>query len=279
MEVHSQRNRLAAIVAGHAPRSRYALALGLTALAVLFPTGCRCTGTPEACVNQYNCVSYPDSTFFGHYPTCWKQWPAEWVGCPGEYAETVEPVGPAGQGAEMLPTPPESNSKRPSDAEPKTPDDSLPRVVSPPELSPKEPPLEPSAPPPSEPSLTPPPDQSRRRVPRISTASFAPPDLPPPPMPISVSTLRDTKLSATSHSTPLLVAPLPAVEGPAGLPRSNGAQVRRTPPMPAEDRVSETRPQGITGKIAAPMRLPDARPASSRRTARAQPARTFTPAG
>ena len=96
MEACRQCNRLAAIGAGRDPRPRCALALRLTLLAALFQTGC--VATPQECVSQYNGVSYPDSMYFGHHATCWKQWPREWVGCPGETGETVESDWPRGAG-------------------------------------------------------------------------------------------------------------------------------------------------------------------------------------
>ena len=149
---------------------------------------------------------------------------------------------------------------------------------------PAEPPANPSTAPPGEPPLSPPPGQSRRRVPRVSTVGFAQPDLPPPQMPMSTSTLHDTQ-DATSSAprplTPLLVAPLPALEGPSGRPRSNATQVQRTQPTTAQVDPHQTRSLGAetTGETVSPLPVPSARRAGSRRTSRPQPVKAFTPAG
>jgi hypothetical protein len=54
---------------------------------------------------------YWEFGFYGHHPTCWQQWPAEWVGCPhyGALEYPVQPVEVLPSGP-VNPPPPAANS-------------------------------------------------------------------------------------------------------------------------------------------------------------------------
>lgn len=133
MEFFRHRNQFSPNGALRRRCPRCVLALKMTLLVSLFQSGC-CT-TPENCVKQYNGVSYPDSLYFGHHATCWKQWPAEWVGCPGEAGEMIDqPPGP-GAKPETLPPPTAGEANAASDATP-PPTDMPPPVIEPPPLPP-----------------------------------------------------------------------------------------------------------------------------------------------
>ncbi len=281
MEFRVHRNRPTAIVAGLESTRRAALSLWLAPLVAAVLGGCCSTGMPASCVAPYDPVSYPDSLYFGHYPTCWKQWPAEWANCPAGFAESVQPQMPSPSApTNTLPSPMQGDStppnpselklppedkaaKAPADATPAAPMPAEPTPVQP---APKEPapqatpPIEPmpgaappsllppetppAQPPKSEPK-TPPPGQSRRRTQRTAITSFDPPGLPPPPPSAVTRELRDRVTAAPRReaATPVLFAPPDAVQRLDGAARPKVTSASR----PTSKVVSAELPSGRSG--------------------------------
>lgn len=208
MQARRHRNQFSSQLSRRDRSLRCAIALKMILLAAVFQTGC-CT-TPEDCVKQYNGVSYPDSLYFGHHTTCWKQWPAEWVGCPGETGEMEgQPTGPAAK-PETLPPPPAGEPNAPADAsQPAT--DMPPPTIAPPPLPPLdqppgESPVQPPTAPPADTPVQPP-----------AAAPGATPDLlpmtPPAEPPAKPSTQRavqppiEPPASPPPASTPIPTPP------------------------------------------------------------------------
>jgi hypothetical protein len=43
--------------------------------------------------------------FYGHYPTCWRAWPADWIGCPPPCVEPPDGLSAESE-QEFIPPPP-----------------------------------------------------------------------------------------------------------------------------------------------------------------------------
>ncbi len=95
-----------------------AIGLGL-GLAMIVAAGCRShCGSAHMHRLPSTCVGYPETMYYGYYPTCWRRWPEGW-GCP---EETIIETVPAGEESSESPTPAEDGAgMTPQDAEPPEP--------------------------------------------------------------------------------------------------------------------------------------------------------------
>lgn len=48
-------------------------------------SGCACR---RHCRDDFRCATFPCDPYYGHHPTCWRQWPEGW-GCPVVFEEEV----------------------------------------------------------------------------------------------------------------------------------------------------------------------------------------------
>lgn len=128
--------------------------------------GCYCAPTP----------------YWGYHPTCWRQWPADWCGCPPEtWDEEIADEADAG-GDEHVPTPVQEDVPPGPEAESDGTNESI-------ESSPSDPPVDPAP----EASATPKPASNRSRARR----------LPDQPVPRAVSrpATRSPRLEQPSQET------------------------------------------------------------------------------
>lgn len=73
---------------GPVQRDARAAAHRLLLLATVLSIVAGCT-SKRHCIDPMDCVTYPDSVYYGYYATCWAAFPPDWEGCP--------PILPPGQ--------------------------------------------------------------------------------------------------------------------------------------------------------------------------------------